>query len=151
MCDYSYEKRVKLNVSIIPNSIWGDSPITSASEEELERIRNQGHTIINHTYNHLNFNELTKDEIYDEITNAENLMINNGYKKGSAFISVPSARLNTGSYEALIQTNAKTIFHKWGGYRGTNDYMVFCPYYPTTRMLNTSTLDSESTLAQMIL
>ena len=99
----------------------------------------------------MNFNDLTKNEIYDEITKAETLMINKGYNKGSAFISVPSARLNTKSYEALIQTNARIIFHNWGGYTGINDYKIFCPYYPTTRMLNTSTLDSENTLEQMIL
>ena len=143
MCDYAYSKGVKLNVSVIPNSIKGGNAIISASKAELDRIKAQGHTIINHTYNHLTFNDLTNVGITDEIVKSENWMENNNYTKGSRILSIPSARFNTESYRATINTNVQGIYHNWTftNSGGTNLNKIMCPYYPITRLIDTSSLD----------
>lgn len=142
MCDYAYEKGVKLNVSIIPNSLEGGNDILSASKDELERIKKQGHTIINHTYNHLNFNTLTDINIIDEIVKAENWMEENNFNKGSRILSIPSARFNTKTYNIVMKSNADVIYHMWSHTNNEeNLFKIIYPYYPTTRMLDTSSLD----------
>lgn len=143
MCDYAYSKGVKLNVSVIPNSIKGGNAIISASKAELDRIKAQGHTIINHTYNHLTFNDLTNVGITDEIVKSENWMEKNNYTKGSRILSIPSARFNMESYRATINTNVQGIYHNWTftNSGGTNLNKIMCPYYPTTRFIDTSSLD----------
>lgn len=142
MCDYAYSKGVKLNISIIPNSIDGDNEILSASKEALEKVKRQGHTIINHTNNHSEFNSLTEIEINNEIINAENWMEVNNYIKGSRIISVPSARFNTLSYNSAISTNAQGIYHMWTNTANdTTLNKILYPYYPTTRLIDTSSLD----------
>lgn len=142
MADYAYSKGVKLNLSIVPGFYDGSSQApTSAPIEDLERIAEQGfHCIWNHTYEHLNFNNLNASEIADQINLAEEWMDRKGYQysRGSDFISIPSARFNTASCTAMLKTNAKMIYHIWDEYGG-----VYIPYYPGLRQLNTTRLDSQ--------
>lgn len=139
MADYAHSKGVRLNLSIIPGFYEGEpSAPVCASKEELDRIASQGHCIFNHTYTHPNFNDLTTLEINDQVNLAELWMQNNGYEKCAKVISVPSARFNSNSYRALINTNAKAIFHTWN-IAGKMWY----PFYPCTRCVDDSALDTS--------
>lgn len=140
MADYAYSKGVRLNLSIIPGFYAGASgaPIC-ASKAELDRVAQQGHCIWNHTWTHAILNYLTYPQIHDQVNLAETWMQINGYGDFKEFISNPSARLNTEACNALLDTNAAMIFHKWVG----APRCVYIPYYPTLRCLQTTVLDQE--------
>ena len=140
MCDYAYSKGVRLNVSVIPNSIDGDNGIVSASKEELARIAKQGHCIINHTFNHNSSPTLSNIEVFDEITKAINWLDANGYVTGASIVSVPSAALPTAKADAFIDSSADAIYHIW---TKDNSSKVSIPYYPVTRMLDISQVDNN--------
>lgn len=142
MADYASSKGVVLNLSIIPGFYEGASGApTCASESELERIAALGHFIWNHTWTHQVLNNLTEAQIFDQVDLAQSWMNQKGYEysRGSDFISVPSAKFNTASCNALMKTNAKMIFHAWQKSR-----QVFIPYYPGIRQLQMSMLDSDT-------
>jgi len=142
MADYAYSKGVRLNLSIVPGFYDGDpqAPVC-ASIDELRRVAQQGHFIFNHTYRHLNFNDLTDAEIAEEIILSEKWMQNNGFAYGKKFISIPSARFNTNSCNSTLESNADSIFHTWSLITN-NAKKVIYPYYPCTRCLDQSNLDS---------
>lgn len=140
MADYAYSKGVRLNLSIIPGFYDGKQTPTCATEEELDRIKAQGHCIWNHTYTHTVLNDLSPDEIKDEINNAELWMKKNGYGDDRCLVSIPSAKFSTKSCKAVMETNAEIVFHVWGG----EESAVYAPYYPCTRTLPTSILDSHN-------
>lgn len=142
MADYAYSKGVRLNLSIIPGFYAGDPDAPEcASLSELQRIAGQGHFIFNHTYTHQNFNDLTTKQIADEINKAELWMQQNGFEQGAKCISVPSARFNTDSYNALMRTNAESVFHVWSTH-GTYMKKVWYPYYPNGICIDTCMLDT---------
>ena len=140
MADYAYSKGVRLNLSIIPGFYAGeqDAP-TCASKAELDRVAQQGHCIWNHTWTHAILNNLTYPQIQDQVNLAETWMQINGYGDNKEFVSNPSARFNTATCNALLETNAKMIFHKWVG----SQRCVYIPYYPTLRCIPTTILDQE--------
>lgn len=140
MADYAYSKGVRLNLSIIPGFYDGKQTPTCATKEELARIKAQGHCIWNHTYTHTVLNDLSPDAIKDEINNAELWMKKNGYNDDRRLVSIPSAKFNTKSCKAVMETNAEVVFHVWGG----EESAVYVPYYPCTRTLPTSVLDSHN-------
>ena len=140
MADYAYSKGVRLNLSIIPGFYAGASGApTCASKSELDRVASQGHCIWNHTWTHAILNNLTYPQIQDQVNLAETWMRINGYGDFKEFVSNPSARFNTATCNALLDSNAKMIFHKWIG----APKCVYIPYYTTLRCIPTTLLDQE--------
>lgn len=140
MADYAYSKGVRLNLSIIPGFYAGErSAPTCASKAELDRVAQQGHCIWNHTWTHAILNKLSYGQVHDQVNLAETWMQINGYGDFKEFVSNPSARFNTATCNALLETNIKMLFHKWVG----SPNCVYIPYYPTLRCIPTTVLDQE--------
>lgn len=141
MADYAYSKGVRLNLSIIPGYYEGASgaPVC-ASKEELARLAAQGHFIWNHTWTHPNFNGITIPQIHDQINLAEKWMQLNGYGEGKRLVSIPSARFNTRSCNAALDTNVEMFFHSWVRQKK----QIYIPFAPVNRLLPTTWLDSDA-------
>lgn len=140
MAEYAATKGVKLNLSVIPNWIGG----SSASLDDIQRIKRLGHLIFNHTWNH-NIGLETYAETSEGIFKADNWMIRNGMARGSKFVSNPSAFYNNIRYKAHMDSEALMVYHHWTPYpygeTGNGIYLISYPYYPAERFLNISGLD----------
>ena len=146
MADYAYSKGVRLNLSIIPGYYEGDPDAPAcASKEEIARLAAQGHFIWNHTWSHPNFNSITVPQIHDQINLAERWMQLNGYGEGKRIVSIPSARFNTRSCNAALDTNVEMFFHSWVRQKK----QVYIPFAPVNRLLPTTWLDSDALDAGM--
>lgn len=146
MADYAYSKGVRLNLSIIPGYYEGaPGAPTCASKEEIARLAAQGHFIWNHTWSHPNFNDITVPQIHDQINLAERWMQLNGYGEGKRIVSIPSARFNTRSCNAALDTNVEMFFHSWV----REAKQVYIPFAPVARLLPTTWLDTDALAAGM--
>ena len=142
MADYATSKGVKLNLSIIPNWI---GTAQSASLEEINRCKRDGHFIFNHTFNHItDTTNYTEKQIVQEITKANSWMLKNGFARGSKCISNPSAMFPFAKYKAYMESPAEIIYHHWTTMPSTGK-LVYYPFYPMSRLLTISALDSNST------
>lgn len=152
MADYAFSKGVRLNLSIIPNWIGTDASATFA---EIERIKNQGHLIINHTWNHIiDTTSLSKADIVEEIIKSSEWMIKHGFARGARIVSNPSAMFPTNKYMAYMESPADIIYHHWTTMRngGTDGTTLHYPFSPMGRLLNITTLDKcEEAIAAVLL
>ena len=141
MADYASSKGVKLNLSIVPNWIGGSA---SASLAEINRCKRQGHFIFNHTFNHItDVSGLTEQQIVEEITKSNSWMVKNGFARGAKCISNPSAAFPFSKYKAYMESPADIIFHHWTTMPSSGK-LLYYPYYPMSRLLSISALDSNS-------
>jgi hypothetical protein len=141
MADYAFSKGVKLNLSIVPNWIGGSA---SASLAEINRCKRQGHFIFNHTFNHItDVSGLTEQQIVEEITKSNSWMVSNGFARGAKCISNPSAAFPFSKYKAYMESPADIIFHHWTTMPRSGK-LLYYPYYPMSRLLSISALDSNS-------
>ena len=141
MADYAYSKGVKLNLSIVPNWIGGSN---SATLEEINRIKKQGHLIFNHTFDHINdTSSNTELEIVEQITKSAEWMHNNGFNRGKFIISNPSAMFPFAKYKAYMESPLQMLYHHWAVYpnNASDGILLYYPYYPMSRLLNISSLD----------
>lgn len=142
MADYAYSKGVKLNLSIVPN--WIEKGSGSATLEEINRIKRQGHFIFSHTFDHItDTSDMTELQIVEEITKGAEWMQNNGFNRGKFVVSNPSAMFPLAKYEAYMESPLQMLYHHWVSCPSgvSNGILLYYPYYPMSRLLNISSLD----------
>lgn len=138
MCDEATSRGITLNCSIVPG--WINNPTQHGSIKELNRVKRDGHFILNHTWTHQSY-PTDKSDILAEIYKADDWMVKNGFSRGSKIVSNPSAVFPNMKSSAFFESNALMIYHHWS--QGAGDYQLYYPYYPMSRLLNITTLDSE--------
>lgn len=141
MADYAYSKGVKLNLSIVPNWIGGSN---SATLEEINRIKKQGHFIFNHTFDHItDTSSNTELEIVEQITKGAEWMHNNGFNRGKFIVSNPSAMFPFAKYKAYMESPLQMLYHHWAvnPNNASDGILLYYPYYPMSRLLNISSVD----------
>ena len=84
----------------------------------------------------------TKD-IFDEISKADKWMVRNGFARGSKIVSNPSAAHDLNKYRAYMNSEALMIYHHWTTKGSDNNFTLYYPYYPMSRLLNITALESS--------
>ena len=142
MADYAFSKGVKLNLSIVPN--WIEKGSGSATLEEINRIKRQGHFIFSHTFDHItNTSDMTELQIVEEITKGAEWMKENGFNRGKFVVSNPSAMFPFAKYKAYMESPLQMLYHHWTTCPADSSkgILLYYPYYPMSRLLNISSLD----------
>lgn len=142
MADYAFSKGVKLSLSIVPH--WIEKGSGSATLEEINRIKRQGHFIFNHTYDHItNTSDMTELQIVEEITKGAEWMKENGFNRGKFVVSNPSAMFPFAKYKAYMESPLQMLYHHWitCPADSSKGILLYYPYYPMSRLLNISSLD----------
>ena len=131
MAQYAYSKGVKLSLSLV------SSFVTEPVLAQIKEYQSMGHFVFNHTYDHTSFNNLTKEQIYNEYHNAKSWMENNAIGNGSTVLSVPGAYFNTNAFNTLFPL-IDGIYHHWI----PTKYQLWVPYFPASKCIPQSTIDT---------
>ena len=141
MADYIASKGLKATLSIVPSWIGNDN--LHGTLEQINKCAADGHFIINHTWAHNISNDQTAEEIFDEISKADKWMVRNGFARGSKIVSNPSAAHDLNKYRAYMDSEALMIYHHWTTHGEDNNFTLYYPYYPMSRLLNITALESS--------
>lgn len=141
MADYIASKGLKATLSIVPSWIGNDS--LHGTLEQINKCAADGHFIINHTWSHNISNDQTAEDIFDEISKADKWMVRNGFARGSKIVSNPSAAHDLNKYRAYMDSEALMIYHHWTTMGNDNNFTLYYPYYPMSRLLNITSLESN--------
>ena len=141
MADYIASKGLKATLSIVPSWIGNDS--LHGTLEQINKCAADGHFIINHTWSHNISNDQTAEDIFDEISKADKWMVRNGFARGSKIVSNPSAAHDLNKYRAYMDSEALMIYHHWTTKGSDNNFTLYYPYYPMSRLLNITALESS--------
>ena len=141
MADYIASKGLKATLSIVPSWIGNDS--LHGTLEQINKCAADGHFIINHTWSHNISNNQTAEDIFDEISKADKWMVRNGFARGSKIVSNPSAAHDLNKYRAYMNSEALMIYHHWTTKGSDNNFTLYYPYYPMSRLLNITALESS--------
>ena len=141
MADYIASKGLKATLSIVPSWIGNDN--LHGTLEQINKCAADGHFIINHTWTHNISNDQTAKDIFDEISKADKWMVRNGFARGSKIVSNPSAAHDLNKYRAYMDSEALMIYHHWTTMGKDNNFTIYYPYYPMSRLLNITSLESS--------
>ena len=141
MADYIASKGLKATLSIVPSWIGNDN--LHGTLEQINKCAADGHFIINHTWTHNISNDQTAEDIFDEISKADKWMVRNGFARGSKIVSNPSAAHDLNKYRAYMDSEALMIYHHWTTMGKDNNFTLYYPYYPMSRLLNITSLESD--------
>lgn len=141
MADYIASKGLKATLSIVPSWIGNDN--LHGTLEQINKCAADGHFIINHTWTHNISNDQTAEDIFDEISKADKWMVRNGFARGSKIVSNPSAAHDLNKYRAYMDSEALMIYHHWTTMGKDNNFTLYYPYYPMSRLLNITALESS--------
>ena len=141
MADYIASKGLKATLSIVPFYIGRDD--IHGTLKQINKCAADGHLIINHTWSHNISNDQTSEDIFDEISKADKWMLQNGFARGSKIISNPSAAYDLNKYRAYMSSEALMIYHHWTVMGKDNNFTLYYPYYPMSRLLNITSLEER--------
>ena len=141
MADYVASKGLKATLSIVPSWIGNDA--LHGTLEQIYKCAADGHLIINHTWTHNISNDQTAEDIFEEISKADKWMVHNGLVRGSKIVSNPSAAHDLNKYRAYMDSEALMIYHHWTTMGSGDNFTLYYPYYPMSRLLNITSLESD--------
>lgn len=141
MADYVASKGLKATLSIVPSWIGNDA--LHGSLEQINKCAADGHLIVNHTWTHNISNDQTAEDIFEEISKADKWMVRNGFARGSKIVSNPSAAHDLNKYLAYMDSEALMIYHHWTTMGSGENYTLYYPYSPMSRLLTITSLESN--------
>lgn len=141
MADYISSKGLKATLSIVPGWIGNDT--LHGTLDQINACAAQGHLIVNHTWEHIISNDQTYEDIQKQIRTADEWMISNGFVRGSKIVSNPSAAHDLNKYIAYMDSPAIMIYHHWTTMGSGENFTLYYPYAPMSRLLNITSLESN--------
>lgn len=98
----------------VPGAFFVLEHIITKNTDLIIRMAKEGHTVCNHTTNHKNLSNFSKDEIINNLTSLEQIYENATGLKMSKYFRFPEGKYSEKALEVINGLGYKTIFWSFG-------------------------------------
>ena len=132
MAMYARSLGLPFAVSVIGSLVGASGQLSESALEELDAA---GVLLINHTWTHTTWANLTPAQTLEEVQRNADWMCERGWSRGAGIVSVPGSYYSAGVYEA-IEPYVDAVY----GAHGIPGDRQTVPFWPTTRELAHATV-----------